>query len=151
MSETVSKIKKDIMRAKLSNRNLPSNEDKIRIRALTSFIGELERGGKIDDISEDDVIVKLKKVAKSLNDTYDKYGDVKLLEDANVLNEYCPKQLSFDEIESVLSDIDFSAINNINAAKGIAFKTMSNSNYDKSQYDSGDVVTVVNKLFKGAV
>lgn len=151
MSETVSKIKKDIMKAKLSNRNLPSEEDQIRIRALTSFIGELERGGKIDDISEDDVIVKLKKVSKSLSDTYEKYGDVKLLEESKVLTEYCPQQLSHEEIESVLQDIDFSAINNINAAKGIAFKTMGSSGYDKSQYDSGDVVTVVNKLFKGAV
>lgn len=148
MSETISKIKKDVMQAKLANRNLPCPHQQIKVKALTSFLGELERDKKIDEYTEEDVIIKLKKISSSLKNTGEEYHDISLIDEARVLDEYCPKQLTVNEIEKYLQDIDFGAVANANAARGIAFRKLTQAGVDKSQYESADVITVVEKLFK---
>ena len=68
----MSNLLKKIRKAQLENRKLAleikSEPQTSRAKLLTYFIGELERLYKLDDISDKEVISKLKNVADSLPD-----------------------------------------------------------------------------------
>lgn len=81
-------------------------KDKALKDTLTTFIGDLDseekRGTTIDDSM---VIARLKKSIQNAKDNHDLTNDPKFLDEISIYESYLPKQLSDDELSTVIDEI----------------------------------------------
>ena len=96
---------------------------------LSTIKGEIqtiEKNAGVETLSDEEVLKILNKFSKSLKENI-KFGDEKAKLELEVVQEYLPKELTESEIESIVSELVQSGVNNI----GQIMKEFANVQADK--------------------
>lgn len=138
MSDLLKVIKKDQLQAR-------KNRETSKATFLTTIIGEASPSGN-DTVSDNDVknvLIKFRKnatevldIKKSRNEPTD---DVDM--EISIINDYLPKKLSSDEINTICDNIIEE--NGINSMKGLGVVMGYFSKNHKGQFDGKELKTIV--------
>lgn len=127
------------------------NGDKVRVDALRSIKAAIQNektNGSYHELTDDDVVKLIQKLSKQRKESYDIYVQANREELANkelaektILDEYLPKMLSEDELNSVVDSIIAETGASTMKDMGNVMKTLS-SKYP-NQYDGKLASTII--------
>lgn len=127
------------------------NGDKVRVDALRSIKAAIQNektNGSYHELTDDDVVKLIQKLSKQRKESYDIYVQAnrdelanKELAEKTILDEYLPKMLSEDELNSVVDSIIAETGASTMKDMGNVMKTLS-SKYP-NQYDGKLASTII--------
>jgi len=98
--------------------NAMKNRDSLKKNILSVVKGEIqtiEKNTSVDCLSDEEIIKILNKTAKSLKEVISINNDEESTQQLVIIESYLPKNLSKEEIENIVDELNSNGINNIGA------------------------------------